>query len=77
MSTLDLEQRVKRSPFQQFVSKLAVVAADVIHHAPADTRLSRSRPADRLGRTRDAVEIAIDIHSLWSAAATVKRKEKT
>ena len=46
---LGLEQRVKRFPFQQFVSEAAVVAADVIRHTPVD---ARSRPADQLRRTR-------------------------
>ena len=45
-------QRVKRFPFQQFVSEAAVVAADVIRHTPVDARLARTRLADQLGRTR-------------------------
>ena len=49
-STVGLEQRVKRFPLEQFVSELAVVAADVIRHTPADARLSRSRPTDRFRR---------------------------
>ena len=53
MSTVGLEQRVKRFPLEQFVSELAVVAADVIRHTPADRLLidptAGNSVADRCG----------------------------